>query len=73
METALAGDILDEAIADKNVQFRIGKIETQLDGKQGRVKLEKFQLDYAGIDHAVIAVRVGNYWRVMSPETVQAP
>jgi MraZ protein len=72
VETALAGDILDETVADKNVRFRIGKIETELDGKQGRIKLEKSQLDYAGINRDVIAVRVGNYWRLMSPEAVNA-
>ncbi|MDR1197114.1 MAG: hypothetical protein LBL08_02465 [Candidatus Nomurabacteria bacterium] len=72
METALSGDILDEAIADKNVKFRVGKVETKLDGKQGRVKLDNYQLDYAGISRDVIAVRVGNYWRVMNPEAVSA-
>lgn len=68
VESALAGDILDEAIADKNVKFRIGKTEGQLDGKQGRVALEKSQIEYAEIDRDVIAVRVGKYWRVMSHE-----
>jgi MraZ protein len=72
METALAGDVLDEAIADKNVKFRVGKVETKLDGKQGRVKLDNYQLDYAGIKRDVIAVRVGNYWRVMDPAAVSA-
>jgi DNA-binding transcriptional regulator/RsmH inhibitor MraZ len=72
VETALAGDILDEATADKNARFRIGKVETELDGKQGRVKLEKPLLDYAGIDHDVVAVRVGNYWRLMSPAAAAA-
>lgn len=68
VEAALSGDILDEAIADKNVKFRIGKTEGRLDGKQGRVALEKSQLEYAGIDRDIVAVRVGRYWRVMSHE-----
>ena len=66
VEAALAGDILDEAIADKNVKFRIGKTEGRLDGKQGRIALEKSQIEYAGIDHDIVAVRVGKYWRVMA-------
>jgi len=69
VEAALAGDILDEATADKNVQFRIGKTEGKLDEKQGRVALEKFQLEYANIDRDIVAVRVGKYWRVMSRES----
>jgi MraZ protein len=72
VETALSGDILDEAVADKNVKFRTGKVETELDGKQGRVKLEKHQLDYAGINRDIVAVRVGSYWRLMSPEIAAA-
>jgi MraZ protein len=72
VEAALAGDILDEATADKNVKFRIGKIETKLDGKQGRVALEKFHLEYAGIDHDIVAVRVGSYFRLMSPYAANA-
>jgi MraZ protein len=70
VEAALAGDILDESVADKNVKFRLGKVDTQLDQKQGRVKLEKHHLDYAGINRDVVAVRVGNYWRLMNPEAV---
>jgi MraZ protein len=72
VEAALAGDILDEAVADKNVRFRIGKVDTELDGKQGRVKLEKHHLDYAGINRDIVAVRVGSYWRLMSPEAATA-
>ena len=68
VETALKGDILDEATADKNVQFRIGKTEGKLDDKQGRIALEKFQLEYAGINRDIVAVRVGKYWRVMARE-----
>ena len=72
VESALSGEILDEATADKNVRFRIGKAEAELDGKQGRIKLEQHHLDYAGIDREIIAVRAGKYWRLMSPETVVA-
>ena len=66
VEPRLAGDILDERIADLNVQFRMGKIEQQLDGKQGRVTLEQHLLDYAGISKSVIAVGVGQYWRLIA-------
>jgi len=64
METALAGDILDERVADLNDQFRTGKSEAELDAKQGRITLEQHLLDYAGIDRAVVAVRAGKYWRL---------
>ena len=47
VESALTGDILDETIADLNVQFRTGKIESPLDAKQGRIVLEQHLLDYA--------------------------
>ena len=66
VEPKLAGDILDERIADLNLQFRMGKVEVSLDGKQGRITLEQHLLDYAGIDKDVIAVWVGQYWRVMA-------
>ena len=66
VEPKLAGDILDERIADLNVQFRTGKIETALDGKQGRVTLEQHLLDYAGIDREIVGVGVGRYWRIMA-------
>ena len=66
VEPALKGDILDEAVADLNVQFRTGKIEGPLDAKQGRVVLEQHLLDYAGIDREVVAVRAGKYWRLMA-------
>ncbi|MGI0133415.1 MAG: division/cell wall cluster transcriptional repressor MraZ [Candidatus Micrarchaeaceae archaeon] len=68
VEPRLEGDILDERIADLNVQFRMGKIEMPLDGKQGRVTLEQHLLDYAGINKDVVAVGVGRYWRLMAPE-----
>jgi len=66
VEPKLAGDILDERVADLNVQFRMGKTEATLDVKQGRVSLEKHLLDFAGIDRDVVAVRVGKYWRIMA-------
>lgn len=66
VEPLLKGNILDEATADLNVQFRMGKTECQLDDKQGRLSLEQHLLDYAGIDREVAAVRAGKYWRLMS-------
>lgn len=66
VEPALKGSILDEATADINVQFRSGKIESPLDAKQGRVLMEQHLLDYAGIGKEVVAVRAGQYWRVMA-------
>ena len=63
-----SGSILDEKIADVNVQFRRGKTEADLDQKQGRVTIEQHLLDYAGIDHELVAVRVGAYWRILSPK-----
>ena len=67
VEPRLAGDILDERIADLNVQFRMGKVEMQPDGKQGRITLEQHLLDYAGLDRDVVAIGVGQYWRLISP------
>jgi len=64
MEEALAGDILDERIADLNDKFRTGKSETELDVKQGRITLEQQLVEYAGIEQEVVAVRVGQYWRL---------
>lgn len=66
VEPRLAGDILDEKIADLNVQFRVGKVEVSLDAKQGRISLEQHLLDYAGISRDVACVRVGDYWRLMA-------
>lgn len=68
VEPRLAGDILDERIADLNVQFRMGKLQGELDGKQGRITLEQHLLDYAGIDKDIVAVGVGNYWRVIAKD-----
>lgn len=67
VEPALTGSILDEATADINVQFRMGKIESPLDAKQGRVLLEQHLLDFAGIDKDLVAVRAGKYWRLTAP------
>lgn len=69
VEPRLEGDILDERIADLNVQFRMGKIESPIDQKQGRITLEQHLLDFAGIDREIIAVGVGKYWRLMVKPT----
>jgi len=66
VEPKLDGDILDERVADLNVQFRSGKVETALDDKQGRIRLESHLTAYAGIDKDVTAVSVGRYWRLMA-------
>lgn len=66
MEPALLGSILDEKVADLNVQFRSGKVESSLDQKQGRITLEQHHLDYASIERDVIAVRAGKYWRLLA-------
>ncbi len=66
VEPALQGNILDEATADQNVQFRMGKVQEQLDGKQGRIQLPGHLCEYAGIGREVVAVRAGRYWRVMA-------
>lgn len=63
-----SSSILDENIADLNVQFRRGKTEAELDQKQGRVTIEQHLLDYAFIEREVEAVRVGSYWRIMSAD-----
>jgi MraZ protein len=66
VEARLKGDILDERIADLNVQFRMGKTDLEPDAKQGRITLEQHLLDYASIDKSVSCVRVGKYWRIMN-------
>ena len=66
VEPALQGNILDEATADLNVQFRMGKVTSEIDAKQGRFTLEQHLLDYAGIDRDVVAVRAGRYWRLQA-------
>jgi len=71
VEAALSGSdsILDEKIADMNVQFRRGKTEAELDQKQGRVTIEQHLLDYAKIIRGLVAVRAGAYWRIVSAES----
>jgi MraZ protein len=68
VEPELTGKILDEQTADLNVKFRMGKTDSDLDQKQGRITLEQHLLDYAGIARDVVAVRVGRYWRLMRKE-----
>jgi MraZ protein len=65
VEPLLKGSILDEQVADLNVQFRMGKTVGEIDAKQGRLVIEQHLLDYAGIKRNVSAVRVGKYWRLM--------
>lgn len=71
VESALhaSGNILDEKTADINVRFRRGKTEAELDQKQGRVTIEQHLLDYAKIDHGLVAVRAGAYWRILAADT----
>ena len=66
VEPELKGSILDERVADLNVQFRSGKTVQSMDQKQGRIVLEQQLLDFAGITREVAVVRVGDYWRVMA-------
>lgn len=66
VEPQLAGNILDEQIADLNVQFRTGKTDAELDQKQGRLNIDQNLLDYAGIGKEITAVSVGKYWRLMA-------
>lgn len=65
VEPALSGSILDEKIADLNVKFRRGKTSAELDQKQGRATIEQHLLDYAGIERELVAVRAGNYFRIL--------
>ena len=71
VEPKLDGDILDERIADLNVRFRTGKVDQELDDKQGRVQLPQHLLDYAGITRDVVAVGVGQYWRLQAADMVE--
>ena len=66
VEPALNGDILDQRVADLNVQFRTGKTQADLDAKQGRISIEQHLLDFAGITRDVVAVRAGRYWRILA-------
>lgn len=63
------GSILDEKIADVNVQFRRGKTEAELDQKQGRVTIEQHLLEYGHITKDIVAVRAGQYWRLMAGDS----
>ncbi len=71
VESALTGSILDERVADLNVKFRRGKTASSLDQKQGRVTIEQHLLDYAGIDREVVAVRAGEYFRLIAAENAE--
>jgi len=66
VESQLKGSILDERVADLNVQFRMGKTDGSLDDKQGRLTLEQHLLDYAGIHKDIVAIRAGKYWRLQA-------
>ncbi len=68
VEPELKGSILDEKVADLNVQFRTGKTTADMDHKQGRVTIEQHLLDYAGITKSVVAIRAGDYWRLVAGE-----
>lgn len=66
VEPELKGSILDEHTADLNVRFRMGKAESDVDAKQGRIQLPQHLLEYAGIDRELIAIRAGRYWRLQA-------
>jgi DNA-binding transcriptional regulator/RsmH inhibitor MraZ len=66
VEPELTGHILDEKVADLNVQFRAGKTDGKLDDKQGRLTLELHHLKYAGIKDDIVAIRAGAYWRLQA-------
>ena len=66
VEPKLKGDILDERTADLNVQFRMGRVETGIDEKQGRITFEPHHLDYAHINKDIVAIRAGRYWRIQA-------
>lgn len=68
VEPELSGNILDEKTADLNVKFRMGKEESAIDQKQGRITLEQHLLQYAGIDRDIVAIRAGRYWRLQRKE-----
>jgi MraZ protein len=64
VEPQLQGNVLDEATADLNVNFRRGKSESVIDDKQGRITIEQHLLEFAGINRDVTATRAGKYWRL---------
>ena len=68
VEPQLSGNILDESTADLNVRFRTGKLQAEIDHKQGRITLERQLLDWAGIDKEIVAIRAGKYWRLMAAD-----
>lgn len=68
VEPELQGHILDEQVADLNVQFRKGKTDAAMDQKQGRITLEQHLCEHANITKSVVAVRAGQYWRLMAGE-----
>ncbi|MGA3150065.1 MAG: cell division/cell wall cluster transcriptional repressor MraZ [Candidatus Saccharimonadales bacterium] len=68
VEPQLQGNILDEATADLNVRFRMGKTDSELDTKQGRIQIPQHLLDHAGINREVVAIRAGRYWRLSRKE-----
>jgi DNA-binding transcriptional regulator/RsmH inhibitor MraZ len=70
VESRLKGDILDERVAGLNVRFRMGKKEVVPDIKQGRITLDSSLLKLAEIGQDVVAVRVGQYWRLGSPDKI---
>ena len=74
MEPALRGGILDEAVADLNDKFRSGKVNAQLDAKQGRIVIDAHLLQHAGLSKSkreLVAIRIatekGSYWRLRQP------
>lgn len=68
LEPRLKGDILSQEVADLNVRFRMGKMSQAMDGKQGRITIDQSLLDYAGIDRDIVAIRSGDYWRIVAKE-----
>jgi hypothetical protein len=44
----------------------MGRVESAIDGKQGRITFEQHHLDYSGISKDLSAVRAGRYWRVLA-------
>jgi len=67
VEPELKGNVLDERVADLNVRLRMGKTDSEVDAKQGRITLEQHQLEFAAINRDVVGVRAGRYWRLMPP------
>ena len=70
VEPQLQGSILDEATAELNVRFRMGKAGGEIDQKQGRFQIPQHLLDWAGIKDDVVAVRAGKYFRLMAKASI---